>query len=336
MASAIALIVSAFAAIVPTVAYSVAFCWADRYEREPRSLLVTAFVWGAIPAILVSLIGEIAVGSPFVQDGDSLEAALVEGVLVAPFIEEIAKATALLGLFVWKRNEFDGVLDGLIYGALVGFGFAMTENFLYFVGAYDEGGFSNLTFVIVLRAVVFGLNHAFYTGLTGMGFGMARNSRSRLAGIFWVSLGLAAAITVHGLHNLGVTIAGITPLGFLLTLAIAAGGLALIVVAVGMAWSHERSVIRVELAEELGNTLSAQELIRLTGRWRQPLRRRPGDGADRMSLYVELAMRKRRLRVLGPGPDDHLLTEIEEIRRQLKKIKTRPEMVSGPANENGS
>ncbi len=70
------------------------------------------------------------------------------------------------------RHEFDGVLDGLIYGVLIGFGFAMTENFFYFIGAFDEGGFVNLTAVIILRSVVFGLNHAFYTSLTGIGFGL--------------------------------------------------------------------------------------------------------------------------------------------------------------------
>lgn len=57
------------------------------------------------------------------------------------------------------RHEFDGVLDGLTYGAIIGFGFAMTENFLYFIGAFSEGGFVDLTVLIFLRAVIFGLNH---------------------------------------------------------------------------------------------------------------------------------------------------------------------------------
>ena len=225
-------------------------------------------------------------------------------------------------MLLWKRDEFDGPLDGLIYGALIGFGFAMTENFLYFIGAYEDGGFSSLSIVIVLRAVIFGLNHAFYTGLTGLGFGLARNSRSRFARNAWMCLGLAASIAIHALHNLGATIAGITPAGLLLSLAIAAGGLGLVVAAVLLAWEHERSVIRVELAEDLGIVLSTQELIQLTGRWRQPLFRRSDDGADRMSLYVELAIRKRRLRTLGSGPGDSLVREIEEIRRQLLVMKT--------------
>ena len=327
---AIASIVSAFAAVIPTVAYTVAFYWADRYEREPRSLLLTAFLWGAIPAVILSLISEIALGSPFVIDSTSLAAVLVEGVIVAPIVEEIAKAVALLGLFLWKRNEFDGVLDGLIYGALVGFGFAMTENFVYFLGAYNEGGFTSLTFVIVLRAIIFGLNHAFYTSLTGMGFGMARNARKSLVKVLWALLGLSAAITVHALHNLGVLISGVNPLGFVLSLFIAVCGLGLVFVAVILSWNHERSVIRVELSEELGNIISAEDLLTLTGRWRQPLRSKDDEVADRMALYVELAIRKRRLRIFGADDNANSLSEIEGIRNQLRDAQIGLEVDSSP------
>ncbi len=229
-----------------------------------------------------------------------------------------------MGLFLWKRNEFDGVLDGLIYGALIGFGFAMTENFLYFVGAYDEGGFAGLSWVIVLRAILFGLNHAFYTSLTGIGFGLARNQRSTAAKVLLAGSGLAAAILVHALHNLGATVAGITPLGFLLSLLVAGGGSGLIVAAVVLSWNHERSVMQTELTEELGNVLSTQDLIELTGRWRQPIRRRSGDGAERMALFAELAVRKRRVRMLGSTHSADTLAEIEEIRDRLKELGAGP------------
>ncbi len=317
----LALIIILVAAIGPTVVYCIAFYWADRYEREPRSLIVTAFVWGAIPSVVVSLLGELALGSPFVADANTMHAALVEGVVVAPIIEEIAKAAALLGFFLWKRNEFDGVLDGLIYGALIGFGFAMTENILYFISSYDEGGFASLSWTIFLRSVIFGLNHAFYTSLTGIGFGMARNKRSWFTRVAWMMTGLTAAILVHAIHNFGVTISDVYPIGFLLSMMLAACGLGLVIAAVVMSWRHERSVIQVELAEELGNVLSTNELITLTGRWRQPLRSQPNDKSERMSLYVELAVRKRRLRALGTEHEASLISEIEQIRARLKDNK---------------
>ncbi len=332
MAFIFAFLISIVAAIVPTAVYSFAFYWADRYEREPRSLLTVAFVWGAVPAIIVSLIAELALGTPLAGQSGTLQAALITGVVLAPVIEEIAKGAALLGLYHWRHSEFDGVLDGLIYGALVGFGFAMTENFLYFLGAFGEAGFAGLSWVIFLRAIVFGLNHAFYTSLTGIGFGLARNERNPVARIAFVGVGLVSAILVHSLHNLGVITADVTPIGILLSLAIAAGGLALVIAAVVLSWKHERSVMQAELSEELGSVLSAQELITLTGRWRQPIRPRPGDGAERMALFAELAVRKRRLRVLGFAHSSDILDEIEEIRARLRETKTGPQHASDPVD----
>jgi len=313
----IALALSTLAAVVPTIVYTLTFYWADRYEREPRSLLLAAFIWGAIPAVIASLIGEVALGAPLVTDPLSLEAALVEGAIIAPIVEEVFKALALWWLFTWMRHEFDGVLDGLVYGALIGFGFAMTENFFYFIGAFDEGGFVNLTAVIILRSVVFGLNHAFYTSLTGIGFGLARGARRPLIRFMWIAAGLSAAILVHSLHNLGSTLASITLAGFVLSLAIAVGGLCLLVITVLLAWSHERAIIRTELSDEVDRTLSAQELALLTGHWRQPLRRRAGKQAGRMALLVELAIRKRALRHAREKRSAELHEEIAQIRSQL-------------------
>ena len=84
----LALLISLVAAILPTYIYTSLFYWADRYEREPRALVLIAFFWGAIPAVIASLIAELAIGAPFVRSPDSLNAALVEGTLVAPVIEE--------------------------------------------------------------------------------------------------------------------------------------------------------------------------------------------------------------------------------------------------------
>ena len=320
------------AVLLPTAVYCIAFYWADRYEREPRSLLLIAFFWGALPSVVLSVVSEVVLGAPLVDYVNSEQAAFVVGVIIAPVVEELAKGAALLGLFIWKREEFDGVLDGLIYGALVGFGFAMTENFLYFIGAYESGGFANLTALIFVRAVLFGLNHAMYTSLTGIGFGMARNEPRTAVRVMWIGLGLGCAITVHAAHNFGVLVAGVAPIGFLLSLAIAAGGAALIVLAVVLSWRHEREVMRAELAEELGNLLSTQELLELTGRWRQPMRKRPNDGvAVRMALYVELAMHKRRLRRLGPARSASTRLEIDAIREHLMQLKQGPAQTDGLA-----
>lgn len=42
--------------------------------------------------------------------------------LKGAWIEELIKAAALLGLFLWQRNEFDNTVDGIIYATMVGLG----------------------------------------------------------------------------------------------------------------------------------------------------------------------------------------------------------------------
>jgi hypothetical protein len=232
-------------------------------------------------------------------------------------VEELAKGLALLWLFTWKRQEFDGLLDGLMYGALVGFGFAMTENFFYFIGAFDEGGARQLTMIILLRSLVFGLNHAFYTGLTGIGFGMARNVRSRMGRLLWIVAGLTAAIVVHSIHNLGAALAAVNPTGLGLSILVAVGGAASIVIVVLLAWQQERYCIQTELAGEVDTLITGQEFRALTGRWRQPFLIRRSARASRIQLLVELAQRKRRLRLIGPDQEPKLVEEIAEIRARL-------------------
>ena len=82
----LAFIISLLAATVPTLLYALLFYWADRYEREPLWLVTVAFLWGALPAIVISLIGEVLIGVPFITVPDSLPGEVVSGSFVAPII----------------------------------------------------------------------------------------------------------------------------------------------------------------------------------------------------------------------------------------------------------
>lgn len=315
----LALIFSIIAAVIPTLVYVFIFYWADRYEREPRFLLAVAFLWGAVPAIIVSLISQLILGIPLGDPEDGLANSLAMGAIIAPITEEIFKATALYLIYRAKRHEFDGVLDGLLYGALIGFGFAMTENFFYFVGAYGDGGLGELTIVIILRAIVFGLNHAFYTGLIGIGFGLARTTRNPTMRRVWPLLGLLAGILAHSIHNLSVGLTSVFPLSFLVSLALAVAGFTLILVVILLSWQHERRIIRTELAGEVGVLLSPAEYESLMGKWRQPISRR-APGAKRRQKLVQLALRKHRLEKVGSTREPHLLTEIDRLRQALSQM----------------
>ena len=123
------------AAFIPTMIYISLVWWLDRYEREPLWLMSLTYLWGAVPAIIVAIVFSLLLDIPMTMlVGGDFGRDFVGASFIAPFVEEIAKAVPILAIFILYRKEFDGIMDGLIYGSLVGFGFAMTENMLYFYG----------------------------------------------------------------------------------------------------------------------------------------------------------------------------------------------------------
>jgi len=134
--------VAILGALIPTAFYVLFVWWLDRYEKEPLWLLSLAFLWGAVPAAVLSVILEISFDA-LVQaiGGEGLLPSLVSVSVGAPLIEESAKGLALIGLVLIFHREFDDVLDGIVYGAMIGFGFALTENLVgYFLPILDAEG----------------------------------------------------------------------------------------------------------------------------------------------------------------------------------------------------
>ena len=165
-------------------------------------MLLAAFVWGMVPAVILSVMLEAGVGGP----GGDAAGSLFADAGVAPIIEESVKGLALLLFMVFAYRELDDVLDGIIYGAMIGFGFAFTENILYVVGSSAEDGLGVAMFVLFLRTVIFGANHAFFTGVLGAGVGAARLMRGRLPRIVVLGIAWVLAVFFHGVHNAGAAL----------------------------------------------------------------------------------------------------------------------------------
>lgn len=146
------LMVGIVLAVLPVPAYMLLALWVDRFEKEPVWMLAAGFLWGATAAVFFAYILNTAFAVVmFGVLGDGAEVAVA--VVSAPLVEELAKGFALIILFLWKREEFDSVLDGIIYATMIGLGFAMTENILYYGKSLAEGlGASIFTFI--LRGVV--------------------------------------------------------------------------------------------------------------------------------------------------------------------------------------
>ncbi len=318
------------AAVVPAVLYSLLVWWLDRYEKEPWGLLAATFIWGAVPAVVLSLAGEFLFGVPFSGLLGETAGQIIGGSVVAPVVEEMVKGLAVFLLFLIFRREFDGLLDGIVYGALVGFGFGMTENLLYFLAGFLEGGARNWLTVVFSRTTIFGLNHAMFTSITGVGFGyasIASNACSR-----WLAplVGLAAAILAHSVHNVSTHLAADLCWPVVISLVNAWGGVVVILATVFLSWDKESRCIVEELGDEVGaGTISPAEYETLASYWqrvavqRRALSRHGLPEARLVRRYhqlaTELAFRKRRLRGADALARDE--TDIRRLREQIKAVR---------------
>jgi hypothetical protein len=113
----------------------------------------------------------------------------------------------LLLLFLWKRDEFDGIVDGIVYAGMVGLGFAMTENVLYY-GRAVGGGAGALTFTWILRGMAAPFSHPLFTSMTGIGLGWSRQSDNGFIKVVMPVLGFMLAILLHATWNGTATYGG--------------------------------------------------------------------------------------------------------------------------------
>jgi RsiW-degrading membrane proteinase PrsW (M82 family) len=315
--------------VLPMVLYALILWWFDRYEKEPLGLLIAAFLWGAVPAIIFSLITELILDIPISYFVEPVTASLVGAAVVAPVAEEIFKGLALLLLFLLFRREMDSPLDGIIYGGLVGFGFAAVENVLYFVGAFIESGPTGLVFLTVFRAFVFGLNHALFTGLTGLGLALARTSPNRLVKSGAPVVGLLLGVMAHGIHNGSVTLGAELCWPWLIALVSDWGGVLILLAVIVWSSVRERRWIVNFLADEVQlGTLSRGDydvVCSYTRRVAQRVQALFGGDLRRwrdLGLYyrlaTELAFDKRRLTHFPAEQDTQ--ARVVQLRSQVREL----------------
>ncbi|MEP6697285.1 MAG: PrsW family intramembrane metalloprotease [Pseudonocardiales bacterium] len=173
----------------------------DRYEPEPRRLMVFSFFWGATAAALIALVLNTAGSVILHQFTSGATADLISASVGAPIVEEGAKGAVIFLLLRVRRHELDGPIDGIVYAALVALGFAMTENVLYYSAAAMQGGTPGLIGTFVLRGVFSPFLHPMFTAATGIGLGYAAITRSHAARVLAPIAGLVIAMLLHGTWN---------------------------------------------------------------------------------------------------------------------------------------
>jgi|ERR1043166_356264 RsiW-degrading membrane proteinase PrsW (M82 family) len=259
----VGLLIGLVSATLPVPLYLVLVLWIDRYEAEPAWMLATAFFWGALVAVFFAYIINTASGLAVSMMTNSMQAGRTFGAVVsAPIVEESAKALILFIFFFAKKDEFDGVIDGIVYAAMVGLGFAMTENIQYYGKAVLEGG-ETLTLVFILRGALAPFSHPMFTSFTGIGLGLARQSRNLGIKIIAPPLGLLAAMSMHSIWNGSGALFGGG--AFILTyILIMIPAFFIMLVVIALALRREGQIVREYLAPDFqGGLFTPDEYRRL-------------------------------------------------------------------------
>jgi RsiW-degrading membrane proteinase PrsW (M82 family) len=206
-----ALFVAMVVATLPVPFYIMLILWIDRYEAEPIWMLAVAFFWGATVAVFAAYLLNTIAAITVAIATRSMEIAQVFGAIIsAPFVEELSKGLILFIFYFWKKDEFDGVVDGFVYASMVGLGFAMTENFQYYGKVIAAGGLMSTDFqeIYLIRGGLAAYSHPLFTSMTGIGLGIARQARNSFVKFIMPLIGLGLAMFLHFLWNFSASFAG--------------------------------------------------------------------------------------------------------------------------------
>lgn len=133
----------------------------DKFDPEPKSLIVKTFLMGIVicfPVIILEM--------PF-------PGAFLGAVVAAPLFEELFKYFAVRWV-AFKHPAFNEPFDGIIYSAAAALGFATIENVFYVVGTYMREGAAAMTTVVIMRAVLSVPGHTLFSGFWGYALGKAK------------------------------------------------------------------------------------------------------------------------------------------------------------------
>lgn len=317
----------------------------DLYEREPLSLMVAAFLWGGV--ISIGLAGPINTAwiEILAKVGGVDFAREWGAALVAPPVEETLKLLGVVTIFLIARDEIDDIIDGFVYGAMAGLGFAAVENVQYFIVAIARaGGADQIGPVIelfLLRVVFAGpYMHVLWSGIAGAGFAYFVTQRQlpyndrllRFVGLFLLAI---AAHVVWNSPLLG-DLVGAGPIGWLIYgLVKGSPFFIFLFLIVRLAHRREQQWFTAATAEHLGDDVLTQaDLAQLGGlrsRWRarREVAARKGPAAGKLQGQIQRAQVKLALirsRVTSDG-DTEVVAHVETIRTLKAQLAAMPDVV---------
>jgi RsiW-degrading membrane proteinase PrsW (M82 family) len=176
----------------------------DHLEREPPLLLATAFSWGAVVVTATAVPANLAADSLAAKLVSPRFAAMWAPALAGPTVEETLKLLGVVVIALLATSQVNSVVDGIVYGAMVGLGYQVMENVSYAASAVQTAGAGDRIEPVFGTFIVRGLlagpwSHTVFTALAGAGVGYAvvRVDRSPAARVGFAGLCLGGAWLCH-------------------------------------------------------------------------------------------------------------------------------------------
>ncbi len=328
------LLLSIFFGFIPMLLFATFVYWLDRYEKEPRDLLLGVFLWGVLVAGLGAFVinTSVEIGLMLFTQSEATSA-LATSTLVAPVIEETLKGLAVLLVFIRKRQEFDSILDGIVYASIVALGFAALENTYYiYTFGYLKSGMEGLWFLVFVRVIMVGWQHPFYTSFFGIGLALFRILPDGLKRRAAPIIGFLIAVFAHAAHNAFSSLAR-NPIGVFVGTTFDWVGWTFMFIFILYLINREKKFLLTHLNEEvtLGVITPAQYLTACTPslRWRARLKalaqKRFHSTGHFYQLCAEISHKKVQLAARGEELGNSAI--ISQLRVELRNLS--PHIHSG-------
>ncbi len=308
----------------------------DQFEPEPASLIAVAVIWGGFIALTFAALTN-SYFLTFLQNHLSSPTFDAWGAaIVAPIDEEFYKGAGLVAIYLMARSEFDGLMDGLVYGAMIGLGFQVVENVQYFLHAAAQSGGNQLAAVVgtyFVRVVLAGLySHTLFTGLMGFGFAYAVTRRDVSRGRRFAVAALFAflAWAAHFVWNSPWldSVMGQSTISFVLSIALKGVPFAaFLAILAGFARRRERQAFDRLIAAEIGTDVLSEAEFRIleNARRRRAARRaiKRNKGPMARALLKRLQREQMNLALFHGKVDtlDHPALEVQ--RDKIRSLRAR-------------
>ena len=173
-------------AILPPVLIAYYVYQQDKYEREPKSLIIKSFLFGCISVVPILILETIF--------NESLFSSLFVYMFCGVALVEEGMKYFFLKKYLFNNPEFNEPLDGIVYAIMVSLGFATIENIMYVIGAQSEA-----TSVAILRMFSAIPLHAACGVIMGYYVGMAKFKKDNTT--ILLLKGVLIATFVHAIYN---------------------------------------------------------------------------------------------------------------------------------------